>query len=360
MSFSPIDIVFTGLIREHETFKKSLIDLSELRKKGLVDKIILATWIGEPEKHQEIQNFMNSLGVTIIEEKEPEVNQNSPYYKGKDFVWHQMKALEAGLKNVKDGVFVLKSRSDVYINPQFIEKLVKEKEKLLKISKDLPKGNIFKYKVWVPWFELTKPFFMADECFFGLKEDLSKLYNYNKDYFEKYDLGPDVHHVMRYIDPFLDKYPIFYLSIQKFAKDKSLKNFIKRNYPKLFNKMQRSKFMRCLAERNRFNVLSSRLQNQEYVNLLAAYYYILYSHFFIDLISFKDQLVFRDFYKGVLPMSDQRVAENNFTKDKVRFPQSGMIYFYEMSFINSIFNNSLENTDLYKKILEGVNNFDNS
>ena len=55
-----------------------------------------------------------------------------------------------------------------------VEKLLKENRdmpmKVSEIKKNLPKGNIFKCKVWVPWFEIGKPFFMADECFFGLKE----------------------------------------------------------------------------------------------------------------------------------------------------------------------------------------------
>jgi len=358
MKVSSIDIIFTGLIREHEIFKKSLQDLVELRKKGIVNKIILATWIGEPAKNPEMLPFLKEAGVEIIEDKEPEVNQNSPYYKGKDFIWHQMKALENGLRSVENRRFVLKSRSDVYINPKFIEKLALEKQDLLKIKKSLPNGDVFKFKVWVPWFELTKPFFMADECFFGLKEDLEKLYNYSKDYFEKYDLGPDVHHVMRYINPFLEKYPIFYSSMQNFAKDKSFKNTVKRNYPKLFEKLKKYSFLKKVSENSRFNILYSRLNNQDYVDLLSAYYYVLYSHFHIDLISFPDQIVFRDFYKGEFPRSDPQILENNFKREKVRFKKSGMIYFYEMDFINSMFENKLQETDLSKKVLEGIKKFE--
>lgn len=360
MTLSKIDIVFTGLIREYDTFKKSLCDLDKLRKKGLVHNIILSTWIGETAKHPDILEFMDSLNIKIIESKEPEVNLNSPYYKNKDFIWHQMKALDVGLANIESKKFVLKTRSDVYIQPDFIEKLAKEKENLLKIEKNLPNGNIFKYKVWVPWFELTKPFFMADECFFGLKEDLEKLYNYNKDYFEKYDLGPDVHHVMRYINPFLEKYPIFYSSLEKFRKDRSLKNYVKRNYPVMFEKLKKYNFLKKASEKSRFNILNSRLNNQEYVNLLAAYYSVLYSHFYINLTSFKDQIIFRDFYKGELPISDSKIAEKNFGKEKVRFQNSGMIYFYEMNFIRSAVNKNLENTELANKIYIGLDNFNSS
>ena len=355
-NISPIDVVFTGLIRDYGTFKKSLNDLVQLRKKGFVDKIILSTWKGEPSKHPEMIPFLEKSGILIIESEEPEVNQNSPYYK-KDFIWHQMKALDIGLNNIEDGKFVLKSRSDVYISPDFIKKLATEKSSLLKIILDLPSGNIFKFKVWVPWFELTKPFFMADECFFGFKDDLKHLYNYNKDYFEKYDLGPDVHHVMRYINPFLEKYPIFYTSMKEYSKDRSFKNFIKRNYPKMYEKLKNYSFLKKASESSRFNVLASRLGRQDFINLLSAYYCVLYSHFYIDLVSFKNQIVFRDFYSGKLPRSDKKIAENNFTKEKSRFPGSGMLYFYDLGFVNSLINGKLKKTPLAMKLNEGVTKF---
>ena len=353
-----IDVIFAGLIREYDVFRHSIKDLVMLRKKGLVDKIILSTRIGEPAKHPEIAPFLKEAGVTIMEAEDPELNQNSPYYRGKDFIWRQMKSLEVGLNGVENGKFVLKTRSDVYIEKKFIEKLAREKEALLKISKDLPRGNVFRYKVWVPWFELTKPFFMADECFFGHKDDLKKLYNYNKDYFEKYDLGPDVHHVMRYIEPFLKKYPIFYSSMSKYSRDRSMKNFIKRNYPQLYEKLKNYAMLKKASEQSRFNVLASRLKNQDYIGLLASYYYVLYSHFYIDLVSFKDQIVFRDFYSGNLPCSDNKNAENNFSKKKVRFPGSGMIYFYELGFIRSLLEGGLESTPMASRLTEGIKNFE--
>lgn len=355
-----IDVLFTGLIREYETFKRSLDTLSDLRKMGFVNKIILATRIGETEKHPEMHASFKQANVKIVEAEDPEINENSPYYGGRDFIWRQMRSFEVGLKSVENGRFVLKTRSDVYVNPKFIEKLAREKESLLKIKKNLPMGNIFKFKVWVPWFELTKPFFMADECFFGLKEDLEKLYNYDKDYFEKYDLGTDVHHVMRYIHPFLDKYNIFYKALNKYNKDRSFKNFVKRNSGKWYEYLKKFNSLKIMSERSRFNVLNKRLEDNQYIDLLSAYYFVLYSHFYIDLVSFSDQIEFRDFYKGKLPKSDNKTAENNFSPNMVRFPGSGMIYFYEMNFINAIFEHKLQNSPLKNRFNQGIKNFESS
>ena len=357
---SSIDVLFTGLIREHDVFKKSLNELVELRKRGLVREIILSTWKGEPSKYSDMLKLFQTARVKIIEDEQPAINAHSPYYKGKDYIWHQMKALENGLKNVDENRFVLKTRSDVYINPKFIEKLALEKEELLKIKKDLPKGNVFRYKVWVPWFELTKPFFMADESFFGSKEDLQKLYNYNQDYFEKYDLGPDVHHVMRYIHPFLEQYPIFQSALDRYRKDRSLKNFVKRTFPNAFEYLKRFSSLKNISEKNRFSILRRRLEDEEYIHLISAYYSVLHSHFYIDLLSFKNQVVFRDFYAGDLPKSDGETAENNFSEEKVRFPGSGMIYFYEMDFVDSLCNKKIKETPLGTKLLAGVKKFESS
>ncbi|MEK6858824.1 MAG: hypothetical protein AABX53_02850 [Nanoarchaeota archaeon] len=353
-----ITVLFTGLIREYEVFKKSLEDLAQLKKEGFVDTIMLATRIGEPAKHPDMHEAFKQAGVVIIEAEDPALNENSPYYQGKDFIWRQMKGLEVGLTHIAKGTFVLKTRSDTYIEPQFIKKLATEKETLLKITKNLPKGNVFKCKVWVPWFELTKPFFMADECFFGLKEDLEKLYNYNKDYFEKYDLGTDVHHVMRFIEPFLAKYPFFTSSMSRYRKDRAMKNFLKRNFPKMYEQLKHFSFIKKASERNRFAILNARLEDQDYLDLLAAYYYVLYSHFYIDLVSFPDQIVFRDFYKGVLPRSDKKNAEKNFSVEKVRFPGSGMLYFYEQGFVNALLEGKLEKTPLQEQLTEGLRRFE--
>lgn len=358
MSKNSIDVIFTGLIREYDLFKKSIRDLVKLRNKNLVKEIILSTWKGEPSKHPDVLHFLKKNKITIIESNEPEVNKKSPYYKT-DYIWHQMKALDIGLRSINGGRFVLKSRTDVYINPEFIKKLAKEKEVLLRITKDLPKGNVFTHKVWVPWFELTKPFFMADECFFGAKEDLQKLYNYNRDYFVKYDMGPDVHHVMRYINPFLESYPLLYSVLTKYNSDRTLKNIIKRSFSKLYEKLKAYSLLRRISEKNRFVTLSRRMKNSNYIDLLAAYYFILYSHFYIDLVSFKNQVELRDFYKGHLPKSDSKVAENNFSVKKVRFPGSGMLYYYDMGFINSLINGRLKQTPFSISLSEGIKNFEN-
>src|SRR4030042_6977886 len=97
-----VDVIFCGLVRDIDSFKKTLEDLNLLRKKGLVDKITLSTWIGEVQKTPELSSFLKSQKVSVIESKEPED-------RGDGNVWCQMLSLQAGLNTVAKDKFVLKT-----------------------------------------------------------------------------------------------------------------------------------------------------------------------------------------------------------------------------------------------------------
>ena len=219
-----VDILFTGLVRMPEMFKKSILDLLAMRKEGLVNKILFSTWLGEVEKYPDIHKFLDKHDIRIIRSKEPSPRgtKNSPT------IWCQMKALEIGLKNIEKNRFALKTRTDVYINPLFLRKLFKEKESLLKITKDLPKGNLFRYKVWIFYYEIKTPFHMGEECFFGDRDDLKNLVNYESSYDIDYKIGGGISHIRRYINPFLRDYPIFFEYLKKYNKDTLSKSIVEK------------------------------------------------------------------------------------------------------------------------------------
>ncbi len=344
-----VDIIFTGLIREHDLLKRSISDMVLLRKEGLINNIIISTWIGEPQKHPEILLFLKKNKIIILESEEP-----------KDFgdghIWGQMKSLEEGLNKSDYNRFILKTRTDVYIDPFFLRKLFSSKEKLLKISKDLPKGNIFRYKVWVPWFELTKPFFMGDECFFGHYHDLNLFVNYDCSYDKKYEINPDKAHVRRFIHPFLKDYPIFYDSLERYSKERYFKNTLKKLSHELYVELTKLTFLRKISEKNRFNILNRRLKEKRFIELLAIYYSILYSHFYIDSWSFPKQVVFRE-HSEPLFKSNGEDLERNFTKEMVRIPYGGQIYIYDMNFIDSLCEKRLNKTPLTIKFMNLIDKF---
>ena len=117
-----VDILFTGLVRTPDMLKKSIYEMSELRKEGIVDNIIFSTWKGEIQKYPEVYEFFKKNRVKILENEEPEEA-------GLAHIFHQMKALDMGLKYINKNKFVLKIRSDMYIEKKFLKRLFLEKNK---------------------------------------------------------------------------------------------------------------------------------------------------------------------------------------------------------------------------------------
>ena len=339
----PVDVVFCGLIRELDSFKKTIEDLTSLRKKWLVAKIILSTWKGEVQKTPDLSSFLKSKKVLVVESEEP-------IDRGDGNVWCQMKSLEAGLNKVSKDKFVLKTRTDVYIEPKFLEKLFSEKEKILEILYSLPKGNIFKYKIWAPWFEMTKPFFMGDECFFGYREDLVLLVNYDFSFDKENYLGPDTTHIRRFVYPFLKNYPVFNQYIEKYGNERFLKNFLMKKAYNLYDFLTHFMILRNLSEVNRFNILKKRLKDDNFLRCLAAYYMILYSHFYIDSSSFPNQILFKGKPKPILE-SNSSDLEDNFARKRVLGGEyGGQIYIYDMNFLKSLFKRKMNPTPLFEKL----------
>ncbi len=338
-----VDVVFCGLVREIDSFKKTLEDLDSLRKKKLVDKVILSTWIGEIQKTPELPSLLKNKKVLLVESKEPED-------RGDGNVWCQMKSLQEGLNKVSKGKFILKTRTDVYIEPKFLEKLFSEKEKLLKITYHLPKGDIFKYKIWAPWFEITKPFFMGDECFFGYKDDLTLLVNYDCSFDKENYLGPDTTHIRRFVYPFLKNYPSFNGYIKNYGNERFLKNFLMKKSYNVYDFLTRFMFLRNLSELNRFNILKKRLRDDNFLRCLADYYIVLYSHFYIDSCSFPNQILFKGNPKPILESNSYNL-EDNFTRKRVLGGvYGGQIYIYDMNFLRGLFERKMNQSPLSERL----------
>lgn len=346
-----IDILFCGLIREHETFKKSIEDFVLMKKEGIAGEIFLSTWIGELQKNPEISDFLKKNNVRIIESEEPKEA-------GYGSVWCQMKALEAGLNKIKSGRFVLRTRSDVYINPDFVKTLFNKKKNLLKITRDLPNGNIFHYKIWVPWYEITRPFYLGDEAFFGAKEDLMHLVNYDKRYDEELNSGTGITHIRRFIHPFVEDYPVLYKYLNNFKHEGRLKSLaVKIKDKKIFD-LRRFSILRDINRIKRFRELNKRLKDRNYIEILSAYYSILYSHFYIDGDSYPDQVKFS---KAAPPLKriDSELIEKNFSQEKAVSRYGGQINDYNMALLKNVCEKKLIETPFSKKLMGAIDEFNN-
>jgi len=340
-----IEIIFCGVLRELPLFKKSIEELYKLKERGVIKNIFLSTWDYEIKNNPEIEKFLKERGVKIISNKEPKD-------RGFENIWCQMKTFESGLNAAGKNNFILRTRPDVYISADFLEKLFKQKEKLLKINFDLPKGNLFKHKVWVPWVELTKPFYIDDSCLFGHSADLKLLINYDESYDSKFGIGKGITHIRKFIGPFLKDYPYLKTTLGGYKDELYLMKLRK------FLRPDRFKILRKLAQKKRFFLLKRRLSNEDYLKNLATYYLILHSHFYIKSSETKDQFIFRTHYTTAHKLKlDEEIFENNFTAKKTRYPSLADIYLHDSSFINAIFKDKFKKTPTYlrfKKVLNSL------
>ena len=354
MKKDSIDVIFTGLIRTPDWFKKSLEYMLKFRKKKLISKIIFSTWDYELAKYPGLKEFLLKNKIIIIENKEPED-------RGRGNIFCQMKSLEVGLKKVNKNKFVLKTRCDLFINPDFLEDLIVAKEEKLRITYHLPKKDLFKYKVWVPYFEITAPFHIADECFFGYYNDISKLVNYEH-YDDDYKIKGGAAHVQRYMPVFISDYPILenYLinhSNVGFSADTKTYRFFKKMtsnsqfLTNLFNK-----FMVNI----RFMTLKKRFKEEGYMKALAAYYFILYSHFYIDNSGIDNDFNNNDiFNRNIKPkklVGDKKLI-NNYSKYYIFVPSKGHIYSLNNKFLKLIFEGKLEDHKFSNKLLNEISGF---
>ncbi|MBX4196756.1 hypothetical protein KW805_04175 [Candidatus Pacearchaeota archaeon] len=344
-SNKPIDVVFCGAIRLPDRFKESIKSLLKLKKEGIVGQIIFSTWDYEIKNYPGMRDFLKNSKVILVEGKEPE----NP---GLGYIWNQMKSLDSGLKRARSNSFVLKTRPDVFIRPSFIKKLATSKD--LSITSPLPKGNVFKYKVWVPWYEPTTPFYMEDICFFGHRDDLKLLVNYEQSY-DKYENVAGVVHIRRFMHPFIKKYPM----LQDFLVSNNNVGFpshtlINRAIARICKGRPSLESLRTKYRlHHRFNVLNKKIHDEEYLKILAAYYAIIHSHFYID--NKESPIEFRD-YLSYRPL-DNTSLESNFTKDKVTMPAMGQIYVFDDILLKNIMKRKLKDTPLSQKLYSALDSF---
>ncbi len=192
-----VHVVFTGLPRDLERFEASLRDLDGLRRAGLVGEVRLSTWAGAVDATAGAFWLLRRHGVRLVET--PDERDA-----GEGNIWRQMRSLHEGLEKpgrIGDDELVLKTRCDVGIGRRFLEELIAGGAEP---AGEVFGARVFERKVWIPWFEVTKPFYMGDECFFGRAGDLRKLNHFaRKLYAGLENPGCGKTHVRRFVHPFL-------------------------------------------------------------------------------------------------------------------------------------------------------------
>lgn len=312
----PINIIFTGLVRNPELFVKSIEDLAKFRQEKMVDKIIFSSWLGEIDKYEGLRKTLEGCNCYLIESEQP------PRAPGN--IWHQMKALYLGLQLIKDNSYCLKTRPDLFINSKFIRKLISDRG-YLNIHLQDDHDQIFEKKIGIPYFEITKPFYMSDECFFGKTVDIKKLVNFDASYDVLYNIDCGITHIRRFIHPFVQKMPL-------------LKHYLK--YAVYSGHFTAS----------RFDILNYNIKSSFYLRCLATYYQILHTYFRVESDYVLEQFIFSHSYLRPTIFIDEKVFRNNFSQEKTWNPEGGHIYAYNEAWLNNLINRNMYMDDSLEEL----------
>lgn len=183
------------------TNSKNLLKLvRSLNKNPNIEQIYLSTWYEDIINYPVLNKILEKLDVCLI------INRTPVF---KDNLYYQMKSFENGLESiVNKDLKIFKFRADMQIENVAINKI---------INYDFSKQNkkIFKQKIWIPFYEISKPFYLSDECFYCCYEDALKLFNY-EDKYREYKLSVGQAHIRRFVHPYLKKIPELEFFVKKF------------------------------------------------------------------------------------------------------------------------------------------------
>ena len=116
-----------------------------------ISKIVIVTW-----KYTTGIKF-NSSKVLLIRVPEVKCKQSFEY---------QKKLFDIGIKSINKryngDIYILKTRMDIIINNHLLDFIFNQNYKI-----DSYISPLFKYKIWIAWIHLTKPFYIGDCCFYS-------------------------------------------------------------------------------------------------------------------------------------------------------------------------------------------------
>ena len=210
----PTIALVSGFTRNSELCRRSLAPLRELKRRGLLDRILAVTW-DSAALDEFVVPYTAMPDVELARVPQPLVTGGT-YRKGCTL---QLRNLEAALALVPEtNALIFKTRPDFVADTEFLAGKVANFDTLCAPSllpytfgADMP-DSPFDMKIWLPWADSNQPFFYEDGAFMGLKRDVAKLADRRA---ENYLSDLDNHtyswlaHIVRFVTPFLDDYPIF-------------------------------------------------------------------------------------------------------------------------------------------------------
>ncbi len=213
--------IVTGFTVHEPLMRRSFAPLLSLRRQCVLDRVLYVTW-DESGIDDHVAPAREWPEVEVVRIPQPIVH-GTPRMQG--FVY-QTRNLAAALKLVADpGELVVKLRPDFLADETFLADKIASFDRW-RVAPDFSHRipiamppSPFKGRIWVPWADASAPFFCEDAAFIGLAGDLALLTNPMAEELVMCcgDAGSvNIAHILRYIVPFLDRYPIFKRYLREF------------------------------------------------------------------------------------------------------------------------------------------------
>jgi hypothetical protein len=197
--------VVCGKVRDPGATLDLLGTLGAWRREGLLDGIVLSTWLGEVVGTPGLARALHEADVTLVESPEPSLRSMG-------HVHHQMKSLGLGLAACPDDVRVFKLRTDKLRLTDAHADLLRRPVDLAPDptrdqAPDLPVP--LEGRIWAAYCHLRTPFWLGDVAFLGHVRDLRRLVHFDAAY-DAVGYGAGVSVEIRFFShPFLAPFPIF-------------------------------------------------------------------------------------------------------------------------------------------------------
>ncbi|MGX2946966.1 hypothetical protein [Enterococcus alishanensis] len=203
--------VVCGAVRDELELRLTLNELLQLREAGVIEGIIISTWINEFNQLTDLRNEIEENNIEVIEQPPLESRMNISKSNSVNY-FRQALQMQVALDKLPEDCFVLKARTDRSLNhlkmirPYLDKPLnkIKYPTKREIFGQKLPK--IFDYPIVIFNAKTQRILHFSDFVFLGHKKDIRTLINF--DLPELY-LGRDlVANTQWFVYPFLKNFPV--------------------------------------------------------------------------------------------------------------------------------------------------------
>lgn len=192
--------VLCGMVRQEFELYNILFLLCEWRSKGIIEGVVISTWIGEPDVLPGLRQKCKCLGIHIIES--PPLDNTDEKYSHLNYC-RQATQVNAALSTLPADVWVLKCRTDFSMDAVY--KLQEAFEADLSVKNIGVFAPVLRYKIAVFEFSTSYPFVLGDLAFFAHRSDMMRMIVFEDHYrLVKNGLDPDL---LFFLNPFLHVYP---------------------------------------------------------------------------------------------------------------------------------------------------------